>query len=219
MFVKFNAIFPAATLLLASCAVEGGDAYANPHEPTVGSSAVPQDRQHCDASGSCHLQLRTVDAAKAVCDGASASLYWNKGERTSLLACECDCTSHDNFGWLVYGPSGHVQGIGLGKAATATAIRDAHTVEDIMSSHGFCDAFDRSELDVRGFVSLIKYPTGNSESPYCFSVRTIREIHGSIEVQDDGQSVDPDDENAFFDTPTGVQAEVRRLVRSARNQE
>src|SRR5690606_17292279 len=193
MFVKSRSLLGAATLLLiAGCAADRSDASPPVPQPAPPSSSMTQHQQHRDANGNCRLQLECMDAAKAVCDGTSPTLYWNQGKPNSLLACECHCTSHDNSGWFVDGASGHVQGISLGKAATFATIHNSDTVEDILSSHKFCRASGH-ESDTGEFLSLIKYPTGNEESPYCFSVRVISESDGSIVAREDGQSIDPDD--------------------------
>lgn len=218
MTSKILLLGPAALLVIAGCAMEKSDAHPPAPPPATPSSSISKHQQHCDTDGNCRLHLESMDSAKAVCDGDSPTLYWKSGSSNSLLACECHCTSHDNFGWFVHATSGHVQGISLGKAATFASIRNSSTVDDIMSSHEFCDTSGH-ESDKGEFVSLIKYPTGNDESPYCFSVRLISESNGSITAREDGRPIAPEDTEVFLDTPADVKSKIREIVRAARDED
>ncbi|KLJ01982.1 hypothetical protein WQ56_03800 [Luteimonas sp. FCS-9] len=139
-------------------------------------------------------------------------MYWNQGEDSRLLACECVCTSHDNTGWLVHGPDRQVQAVALGKSAIGAELADAVVVEDIMASHPFCETLDRRPLRVAEFVSLIKYPTGRDDAPYCFSVRTLSTSRGDLVIEDDGRRVDDQDDEVFLETPAGIADTVRAIV-------
>ena len=208
------------TLILFGCS--GGEGISGtspevpampPVEPLAGD--VPQRPKSCDADGHCRATLAGIEDARAICDGATPMLYWNQGRDSHLLACECNCTSHDNTGWVLHGSSGQVQGVALGKAAVAEDLINVDTVSDIMASHPFCEAADHRALQSAEFVSLIKYPTGRDDTPYCFSVRAFSISRDGLVIEDDGRKVLEDDGEIFLDTPTDIEEKVRTIVRQA----
>lgn len=140
-------------------------------------------------------------------------LYWNEGRENYLLACECNCTSHDNTGWLVDGSSGKVQGVALGKPTVAAELVDVDSVSDIVASHPFCAAIDPGSLQAAEFVSLIKYPTGDEDAPYCFSPRTFITSNEGVVIEDNGSKVPDSDDEVFLVTSAEVAATVLALAK------
>lgn len=161
----------------------------------------------------CHVTLIADEDALALCEGYAPTLYWNEGRENYLLACECDCTSHDNTGWLVDGSSGKVQGMALGKPAVPTELVDVDAVSDIMASHPFCEALDPGSLQAAEFVSLIKYPTDDEDAPYCFSPRTFAMSNGSIVIENNGRKLPDGDAEVFLATSAEVATTVLALAR------
>lgn len=151
----------------------------------------------------------------ALCEGYAPMLYWNEGRENYLLACECDCTSHDNTGWLIDGSSGKVQRVALGKPAIATELVGVDAVSDILASHPFCEAFDPGSLQAAEFVSLIKYPTGDEDAPYCFSPRTFTMSNDGIVIEDNGRKLPGGDDEVFLATSAEVATTVLALAREA----
>ena len=152
----------AALLIACSEGGENGMHSAKPLPP--GPELVPNASpvlSLCDSAGHCKLKLTKNADALALCEGNAPKLYWNQGRESYLFACECDCSSHDNTGWLVDVSTGRVQGVGLGKPAVAQELINVDIVTDIMASHPFCEALDSNSLRSAEFVSLVKYPTGN----------------------------------------------------------
>jgi hypothetical protein len=57
----------------------------------------------CNASGECVLDIS--DTAKHIllaCETPKVEVTWNRTKKNVfLIACDCECTSHDNTGWIV----------------------------------------------------------------------------------------------------------------------
>ena len=204
----------AALLIACSEGGENGMHSAKPLPP--GPEFVPNASPVlglCDSAGHCKLKLTKNADALALCEGNAPQLYWNQGRESYLFACECDCSSHDNTGWLVDVSTGRVQGVGLGKPAVAQELINVDVVTDIMASHPFCEALDSNSLQSAEFVSLIKYPTGNDNIPYCFSPRTFIKSGESIVIKDNGSRVFEDDDEVILSTSEDVAAKVLKLTR------
>lgn len=191
--------------------------YTPPSPPAISTnpSERPKYLEGCGPDGYCELELADSDEANSICDGTNPKLYWKQGRRDYLFACECNCSSHDNMGWLIFGPSKRVQGVTLGKPAVAKDILEAKSISDIMTSHPFCEQANRDTITEANFVSLIKYPTGNEDNPYCFSVRTLSVINDSLLIEEGGRVIPSSDEEVFLITPAPVAERVRNVIRSA----
>ncbi|MGY0612459.1 hypothetical protein [Luteimonas sp. A501] len=174
---------------------------------------APPASEQCDSEGRCNAALAGNQDALALCEGDTATLYWTEGRRHYLLACECKCTSHDNYGWLVDGSSGKVQGVALGKPAIATELVDVDAVSDILAPHPFCEAIDPGSMQAAEFVSLIKQPTGDEDTPYCFSPRAFITSSQGLVIEDNGSKVPESDEEVFLLTSADVAAAVLALAR------
>ncbi|QOY62253.1 hypothetical protein INQ40_10025 [Lysobacter sp. H21R4] len=161
------------------------------------------------------MALAGNQEALSLCEGGAPMLYWNEGRENYLLSCECNCTSHDNTGWLVDRSSRKVQGVALGKTAVAAELVDVDSVSDILAAHPFCAAIDPGSLQAAEFVSLVKYPTGNEDSAYCFSPRTFITSSEGVVIEDYGNQVRDSDEEVFLATSAEIAAAVLALVKQA----
>lgn len=205
-------------LTLLACAAEGApDTTATPVvEPTETAEQRDIDSR-CDPDGNCGATLDTVPQAVEICDGMSPNLYWRSGKPNLLLACECNCTSHDNKGWFIFSDQKKVQGVGLGKPATPESLHNVDRIPDIMASHPLCNGIDSNELGTADFVTLIKYPTGEDASPYCFKVKSIQEVDGGTHIVENGQVLDIGEEEIFFETGFEMKREILHTAKSALN--
>lgn len=210
------------TLLLVACSgrEDSSREQAETLQPRLELVAnAPPASEQCDSEGHCNVALAGNQGALSLCEGYAPMLYWNEGRENYLLACECDCTSHDNTGWLIDGSSGKVQGVALGKPAIATELVDVDAVSDILASHPFCKAFDPGSLQAAEFVSLIKYPTGDEDAPYCFSPRTFTMSNDGIVIEDNGRKLPDGDDEVFLATSAEVATTVLALVRQGSSEE
>ncbi|WP_413703689.1 hypothetical protein [Pseudomonas sp. Pseusp16] len=130
----------------------------------------------CNASGECALDIS--DTAKYIllaCETPKVEVTWNRTKKNVfLIACDCECTSHDNIGWLVDGDMSigeyKVWKLDLGKKYTVEELsRTVINIPDLFQSHPLCSEPDKKLLKASVFVSLLKHPTNNENSPYCFS--------------------------------------------------
>lgn len=183
-----------------------------PPRPELIANALPVP-DHCDSAGHCTLPLTGNADALSLCESNAPKLYWNQGRKDYLLACECECSSHDNTGWLVDASAGRVQGVDLGKPAVVQDLINIDVVTDILASHPFCEALDSNSLRSAEFVSLVKYPTGNDNVPYCFSPRVFITTGENIVIKDNGSRISEDDDEVFLSTSEDVAAKVLTLTR------
>src|SRR5690606_25205270 len=116
-------------------------------------------------------------------------------------------------GWLVDASAGRVQGVDLGKPAVVQDLINIDVVTDILASHPFCEALDSNSLRSAEFVSLVKYPTGNDNVPYCFSPRVFITTGENIVIKDNGSRISEDDDEVFLSTSEDVAAKVLTLTR------
>lgn len=151
----------------------------------------------CNNQGECSLDLSDVGVdSAALCDAPTAWISWNtKQKGIYLISCECDCTSHDNSGWLVSFNSDpnppSVQKVRLGKRNTLETLHKAPSrVPDILASHLMCEASDPEKLSASIFVSLIKRPTDELGAPYCFYPAYIVARDGLINVESNDRDDD-----------------------------
>lgn len=206
----------ALVLFLAACSGHA-DSDRQPAEPVPPQpeliAEAPPAPGHCDSAGHCALPLSGNADALALCEGNAPKLYWNLGRENYLLACECDCSSHDNTGWLIDLSTGRVQRVGLGKPAVARELFNVDVVTDALASHPFCEAIDPDSLQSAEFISLIKYPTGDEDVPYCFSPRAFITSGEEIVIEDNGSRVPDNDDEVFLVTSEDVAAKVLSLTR------
>ena len=218
MFANFNHFSIAVAVCMALLGCTGQD------DPDIGvisamaATEIPEQQRvdsRCDVSGNCQTRLDDVPRAVEICDGMSPSLFWNSNQRNLLLACECNCTSHDNKGWFIFANQKEVQGIGLGKSVTPESLQDVDRVPDIMASHPLCRDVDHEDLRSADFVTLIKYPTGNDDSPYCFEARSIREAGGGVRIVEGSRVIDASDDESFLETSAESKSDILDLAQSA----
>jgi hypothetical protein len=151
----------------------------------------------CNNQGECSLDLSDVAVdSTELCDAPSAWISWNtKHKGIYFISCECDCTSHDNSGWLVSFNSSpnppSVQKVTLGKRYTLEKFHKAPSmIVDILAPHLMCEASDPEKWGASIFVSLIKRPTDKLKNPYCFYPAYILFRNGSITVQSNDRDDD-----------------------------
>jgi hypothetical protein len=130
----------------------------------------------CNEVGECALDISS--AAKHIllaCETPKVEVAWNRAKKNVfLIACDCECTSHDNNGWLVDEDAStgkrEIWKLDLGKRYTVEELSGSViNVPDIFQSNPLCSEPDKELLKTSIFVSLIKYPTKNESTPYCFA--------------------------------------------------
>jgi len=143
-------------------------------EGTLVASAGVDEKDYCNDSGEC---VRAIGGAAELlewCETSSATIAWShKRKGAFLVSCDCECTSHDNVGWIVDRDvrSGKqvVQKLQVGKQSTVESVRrSADLVPDRFSAYPYCSDINGKNLSDSMFVTLLKEPTGNDVSPYCF---------------------------------------------------
>jgi hypothetical protein len=139
------------------------------------AAAKWRDDAVCNYSGECIVDIgRSAKNILLACETSKVSMQWSKKRQGAyLISCDCECTSHDNVGWLVDKHSTieeqKVQKLYLGKDATIEALRaKPGIVSDIVASHAMCGMVDGKKLELSIFVSLVKRPTNDELMPYCF---------------------------------------------------
>ncbi|KQN44816.1 hypothetical protein ASE98_07695 [Pseudomonas sp. Leaf48] len=152
----------------------------------------------CNASGECALDIS--DTAKQIvlaCETPKVEVTWNRAKQNAfLIACDCECTSHDNVGWLVDEDMStgkyRIGRLDLGKKYTVEELRrTVGDIPDIFQSHPLCGEPDNELLKKSFFVNLLKHPTSNESSPYCFSPLYITKDDGLLKFRghnDGGES-------------------------------
>lgn len=117
----------------------------------------------CNVSGECALDIGCI--AKNIllaCETPKVEVAWNRTKNNVfLIACDCECTSHDNTGWLVdkdIAVGEHkVWKLHLGKKYTVEELgRPMINIPDLFHSHPLCNEPDKRLLKASVFVSLVK---------------------------------------------------------------
>jgi hypothetical protein len=144
----------------------------------------------CNTTGECSIDVS--DTAKNIllaCETPKVSIAWNRARKNSfLIACDCECTSHDNTGWLIdtniATGKQNIKELHLGKRYTVEALKHTTSnIPDIFNSHPLCEKIDNNTLNNSIFVTLIKQPTNNDAAPYCFSPAYIIEDKKNLTIQ------------------------------------
>lgn len=144
----------------------------------------------CNTTGECSIDVS--DTAKNIllaCETPKVSIAWNRARKNSfLIACDCECTSHDNTGWLIdtniATGKQNIQELYLGKSYTMEALKHTTSkIPDIFDSHPLCEKIDNDALDKSFFLTLIKQPTNNDTEPYCFSPAYIIEDKQNLTIR------------------------------------
>lgn len=160
-------------------------------EGALGASAEVVEKNYCNDSGECS---RAVDGAAEIlkwCEASSATIAWNyKRKGAYLVSCDCECTSHDNVGWIVDRDTGAgkkvVQKLQVGKQSTIESVRrSSGWVSDRFSAYPYCSAVNGKKLSNSMFVTLLKEPAGSDVSPYCFYPAYIVLGESGLEVKTD----------------------------------
>ena len=130
----------------------------------------------CNFSGECSTDLSWQhNKLLLACETPLASISWNKNQRNVfLITCDCNCSSHDNTGWLVSASSldgvRDIKKMELGKKFSIESLVSlSSSVPDFFSPYELCETVDPQELRKSTFVSLLKQPASNGGKPYCFS--------------------------------------------------
>lgn len=152
---------------LASACAQGAE--ADPAALNVETQAVE------DCAGSdCFDPGFGSDVGLALCPEGEIVVESNVASSSSLVVCDCKCTSHDNTGWIVWTDEASakqsVVPIYPGKlvspdtfsASTSPVIRDQLWHVEM------CVSVDRAQLDQSDFITLVKRLTNSDDSPYCF---------------------------------------------------
>jgi hypothetical protein len=153
-------------------------------------SSLARDVANCNNFGECTADVGEYGREILLsCETRKAAVMWNrKRPGAFLIACDCECTSHDNVGWVIDLKTPfeelRIQKIHLGKSATIEGLSQRPLlIFDMMSSHSLCETVDGEELKKSIFVSLVKYSTGIDVDPYCFSPVYIVEGGGYLEAK------------------------------------
>jgi len=150
-----------------------------------------------------------------VCDSNEPVLYKSKITNDEyLLACECNCTSHENEGWFISTSEQSAQKITLGKSAIASNMK-ADYVPDIMHSHPMCHLIEGTAINKdlakkASFITLIKYPTNNDEEPYCFEPRYILNEE-DFNIIESGRELNDDEDVKFDEDPDTLNQIISRV--------
>lgn len=217
MFAKFSAIVLTSLLgaLLTACPTKEDAHSSYVDAATLQISTLPSNEERCGTDDYCKKSLDYDPVAISLCDGMSPYLYWNRATSNMLLACECNCTSHDNTGWIIYGINPKIQGVALGKPTTPDLIRQDDKVPDIMASHPMCSAINEANLSDADFVTLIKYPTGDDNSPYCFEARYLLVRDDELRIIEAERELDRSDHEIFPDTSPEAYLKITDIIKDA----
>lgn len=153
---------------------------------------TPMREAVCNSSGECTLDVSNdLSALVEVCEAPRAALNWNEHRKGALLiTCECECTAHENVGWLVLAGKKNspikIQRYTLGKTSTVSALlKKPKYISDFMASHPVCEDIEVQKVQASVFVSLAKQPTGDENHPYCFYPIYFIESEGEMAVMTD----------------------------------
>lgn len=173
ILVTYRKVFPImalAGLTVCSAFVFSDDAQI------LSSARLLANEATCNPLGECTMDVsHTAPSILQACESPKASVAWNrKRQGAFLVACDCECTSHDNIGWLIdmtsTNESRKVQKLYIGKGTTIESLeQEPASIPDIISSHQLCEKIDIEKLKISVFVTLIKQPTNDELTPYCFS--------------------------------------------------
>lgn len=127
-----------------------------------------------NSQGSVEIHARSRQIQKA-CGTEKVWLSWNNAvPGATLVTCDCDCTSHDNSGWLV--ETGleddvpRVRRVSLGKVSTVAELsRAGGRVPDTFISHPWCSGTKPKVPVNTVFATLAKQPNQHGDTPYCFT--------------------------------------------------
>lgn len=156
------------------------------------ASAGESEKNNCNEFGECYRAVGGSAEILKWCETASATIAWNHRRKGAfLVSCDCECTSHDNVGWVVDKDvrTGKyvVQKLQVGKQSTVESIRrSSGLVLDGFSGYPYCGAINSKNLSDSVFVTLLKEPTGSSVLPYCFYPAYIVLGKSGLEVKADG---------------------------------
>lgn len=127
-----------------------------------------------NSQGSVEIHARSRQIQKA-CGTEKVWLSWNNAvPGSTLVTCDCGCTSHDNSGWLIEpglkDGNPRVRRVSLGKVSSVVEFKRAgDKVQDIISSHPWCSA-DKVKVPLNAvFTTLMKQPSQSGDAPYCFT--------------------------------------------------
>lgn len=165
---------------------------------------------NADETNLTKISISEKSLATELCENYEANIYINgKNDSDFLLACECNCTSHDNFGWYVSKKS--INGLFLGKT-NFNMINSNKLVEDIMTNHRLCTPIDKKLLNDSQYTTLIKYPTGEENNPYCFEARYIFSDNGFYVIEN-GERISKHDDEFFFETEESKLQAIKEIMR------
>lgn len=110
---------------------------------------IRMDDALCTDSGECSLDVSGIALdLLELCEAPHLTLNWNqKTPGACLLACDCNCTSHDNSGWPVENYSiqalPKITELSLGRRFTLQALRGSpSSILDALSSSPLCELLD-----------------------------------------------------------------------------
>lgn len=187
MFVKYNILHTLALLFSFSnvWAIEPVG-----HNVSDGSDGVMAPE--CEDELECVRDITKLEPSVVELCGSPRAIVQSNGSDPErfLVSCDCECTSHDNFGWLVDMRTGAgapvVQKTALGRVYTANMLSKAPVViRDGFSSHPFCEVLDSEKLQSAVFISLMKLPTGAEDVPYCYYPAYVRDKNGVLKIETD----------------------------------
>lgn len=155
------------------------------------------------AGGDCAEPARDGNVDLALCPEGKIAVAHNAASSSSLVVCDCRCTSHDNTGWIVWteGPSAAQLAVEIysGKlvspdvfSATASPL-----IRDLLSDVQMCAPIDRAQLGRSDFTTLVKRPSDSVDFPYCFDLLYISIEGSTVRLKLADRWIDADDDEFF----------------------
>lgn len=154
-------------------------------------------------STDCSVPNWDHDVSLGLCPDGEIVVAHNAASSSSLIVCDCKCSSHDNTGWIVWTDEAStvqkVVQIRPGKLVSpdifATTV--SPVIRDRLADVRMCAPVDRMQMDQSDFTTLMKRPTNLEEFPYCFDPFYIS-IHGdAVRLKLGDHWIDTDDAEIF----------------------
>ena len=156
----------------------------------------------CAGSGCAELRLDS-DIGFALCPDGALSVARDAASSSTLVICDCRCTSHDNTGWVVLndGSSG-VRSVvpifpGMMASPEMFSANTSPTINDLVVGVPMCTPVDRAQLKQSTFITLSKRPSESTEFPYCFDPLYILAEGSMVKLKLGSRWIDPNDAEFF----------------------
>lgn len=159
------------------------------------------------------------DIGLALCPDGKLSVARNAASSSTLVICDCHCTSHDNTGWVVlnYGSSGTGSVVlifpGMMASPEMFSASTSPIIRDLVVGVPMCIPVDRAQLEKSTFITLSKRPSESTEFPYCFDPLYISADAGAVRLKLADHWIDPHDYEYFGEAPSNKDVDnLHRLL-------